>query len=255
MNEILKVVIVEDEALAAENLIMMLKHLESNIEIQAQIESVEDAIQWFEENETDLIFLDIHLADDLSFKIFEKVSPKAFIIFTTAYNEYALRAFKLNSIDYLLKPIDANELQKALEKFRKIHPKNPQIDFDQILKTFQNQQNTVFQKRFMVNTGEKVKSIATEKIAYFFAESRYTFLVDEDEKKYIIDYTLDKLEEILHPDNFFRINRHLIVAFGAILEMNHYNKGRVRINLKPNYKGDSLVSLSRVMAFKNWLNR
>jgi DNA-binding LytR/AlgR family response regulator len=250
-----QVLIIEDEPIAAENLASMLKKIDSNLHLKAQIDSVEDSITWLQVNTADLIFLDIHLADGLAFNIFEQVDVNIPIIFTTAYNQYAIKAFKLNSLDYLLKPIDENELRQAIEKFKKISPHFVQnFDLKSLLSSFQNQ-TVSYQKRFMVTAGEKVKSVLCEEIAYFLAEGRYIFLVCHDNRRYIIDYTLDKLEEMLDPDAFIRINRQFLVSFKAIKEMFSYPKGRIKINLTPPVKEEVIVSLSKAIEFKKWLNR
>lgn len=247
----LQVIIIEDEKPAADALERLLRQVHQPVEILAVIDSVEDAVSWLRQHRTGLIFLDIHLADGLSFNIFEQISLETPIIFTTAYNQYAIRAFKLNSIDYLLKPIDENELKKALEKFHKLQSQPP-VDWQSLIQSFQ--QKPIFQKRFMVTAGEKIKSIETDEIAYFYAEGRYIFFKTHDNRQYIVDYTLDNLENILDPDCFIRINRQFVVNRKAIKEMFSYPKGRVKIILQPAVKEDVIVSLGKSLEFKNWLN-
>jgi DNA-binding LytR/AlgR family response regulator len=232
----------------------LLHKIDRNLHLKAQIDSVEDAVVWLKTETADLIFLDIHLADGLGFQIFEQIEIEIPIIFTTAYNQYAIRAFKLNSLDYLLKPIDEQELRNALEKFKKLQNIASPLDYKNLLKILQNPAES-YQKRFMVTAGEKVKSIAVEEIAYFFAEGRYIFLNTYDNRKHIIDYTLDTLEEIMNPQHFFRVNRQFIVSFKAIKEMFSYPKGRVKIMLQPACSEEVIVSLSKAAEFKQWLNK
>ncbi|MCU0447761.1 MAG: LytTR family DNA-binding domain-containing protein [Microscillaceae bacterium] len=248
------ILIIEDEKVASDTLALLLLKIDRNLQIKAQIDSVEDAVAWLKSDSADLIFVDIHLADGLGFQIFEQVKVQAPLVFTTAYNQYAIRAFKLNSIDYLLKPIDEQELRNALDKFKKLQSSNAPIDYQNLLKLIQNPAET-YQKRFMVTAGEKVKSIAVEEVAYFYAEGRYIFLTTHDNRKYIIDYTLDNLAEVMNPEHFFRINRQMMVSFKSIKEMFSYPKGRVKIVLQPHYAEEVIVSLSKAVEFKQWLNR
>jgi len=248
----MKVIIIEDESYAAEKLERQLKTIDRNITILAKLESVEDAVDWLRNNSAELIFLDIHLGDALSFKIFEKVEVKTPIIFTTAYDQYAIQAFKLNSIDYLLKPVSKGDLQQALDKFSENQPNRQEVDYRQLLESLQQPD---FQKRFMVYTGDKIKTIPVEEVAYFFAEGKYCYLISTDKTEYLIDQTLDKLEALLNPDSFFRINRQFIVSLSSIDEMYTYPKGRVKMVLKPHNKKEAIVSVDRSPEFKKWLNR
>ncbi|MBX2842279.1 MAG: LytTR family DNA-binding domain-containing protein [Flammeovirgaceae bacterium] len=252
----MKVLIVEDEQLAADTLERMLLDLNSEIEILDKIDSVKKAVKWLSENEVDLLFLDIHLADGKSFSIFEKVDVKTPIIFTTAYDQYAIKAFKLNSIAYLLKPIDEEELEEALEKYENLKETSQGVDVASILKAI-DQKEASFQKRFMVTTGEKIRSILIEEVAYFMGEDKYLYLITKDNKKYIIDSTLTKLEYLLDPERFFRINRKFTISFDSIKEMVVYSKSRVKVELDPPapYNLEAIVSVDRSGSFKKWLNR
>ncbi len=248
----MRVVIIEDEAISANYLESIIKDYDPSIEIMQKIESVENAVIWLSMNKPDLIFLDIHLADDISFKIFEHVEVKTPIIFTTAYDKYAIKAFKLHSIDYLLKPIDKQELFQSIDKF-----KNLQHDFAADLKTLSDifiQQHSKYQERFLVSAGQKLKSIHIDDVAYFFAEQKVVFLMCKDGNQYIIDYTLDKLENTINPQQFFRINRAFIISFHAIQSMVSYSKSRVKIDLKPPINKEAIVSVERSGNFKQWLN-
>lgn len=250
------ILIVEDEHLAANRLQRMLKKIDPDIHILAILDTVKDAVSWLEENEADLIFLDIHLADGNSFGIFDQVEVKTPIIFSTAYDQYAIKAFKLNSIDYLLKPIDKEELEAAIDKFKetKLAGETGNIDVKALVQAMQGQQNS-FQKRFIVTSGEKIKSVKIEDVAYFFGQQKYVFLITKDNRRHIIDYTLGKLEEMLDPEQFFRINRQFIIGFDAIKNMFSYSKSRIKIELDPPGEMDAIVSIDKSKRFKEWLNR
>lgn len=249
----MKTVIIEDERLAADNLAQLLQEIDSSIEVVAVLDSVKRATEWLTANNPDLIFLDIHLADDISFKIFEAVEVKAPIIFVTAYDNYAIQAFKLNSIDYLLKPIDKGELKQAIRKYNGIGT----ISTDAVMQLLQQIKAPApeYQKRFMVTTGQKIKSVEVDDAAYFYAEDRFVYMVSKAGEKYIIDFTLDKLEGLLNPAQFFRINRGQLVSFGAIKNMYSYTKSRIKIEVNPPASFDTIVSIDRSGAFKKWLNR
>lgn len=250
----MKVVIIEDEKPAADNLSKMLSSIDKNIEIEAILESVKSAIHWFQSHDDpDLIFLDVHLADDICFKIFEAVTPNSPIIFTTAYDQYALRAFKLSSIDYLLKPIDFDELQKGLDKLEALRV-NPSMDIERIVDAFSNPKKD-FQKRFMVTAGERIKSVLVTDVAYFLGRDKYVYLITHANDRYLIDHTLAQLEELVDPFEFFRINRQFLIGFTSITNMYAYSRGRVKVDLSPNCKEDTIVSIDRSGTFKKWLNR
>ncbi|MFT7162683.1 MAG: DNA-binding LytR/AlgR family response regulator [Bacteroidia bacterium] len=250
-----RVLIIEDEFYAAQKLIRQLQNIDPEIEILDTLDSVDESVKWLKANEVDLIFLDIHLGDDLSFKIFERINVKTPIIFTTAYDQYAIKAFKLNSIDYLLKPVNKKELEKALEKFHEQKLQSQAFDYNQLLNSLQSEKNTSYQKRFMVYFGDRVKSIPVEEIAYFFAEGKYAYLISKDDKEYIVDYTLEKLEGLVNKDEFFRINRQFIIRIDSISEMIAYTKGRLKIELQPSCKKEAIVSIEKASEFKKWLNR
>ena len=254
----IKVVIIEDEKPAVSKLERLLSQMDDTFEVQAVMDTTRSAIKWLKDNTPDLIFLDVHLADGISFQIFEEVRVKTPIIFTTAYDQYAIRAFELNSIDYLLKPIRVDDLKRSLDKYKewkKVINKNP-MDFQVLLEAFKNNNSGIeYQKRFIVSSGEKVKSILIEQIAYFYAQQKYVFLITKDNKQYLIDYTLDRLDNVLNPLHFFRINRQFIISFDAIEEMYTYPKGRLKIKLKPESKAEAIVSINKAGDYKEWLNR
>jgi two-component system response regulator LytT len=247
-------IIIEDEKPAARLLQRKLEKL--NIQVGVMLHSVEEAIDWFSKNEhPDLIFLDIQLSDGLSFEIFEKVEIKSAIIFTTAYDEYALRAFKLNSIDYLLKPIDEDDLEIAVTKFKERLPKKEtlQLDFEQIKRMLSNPFEKNFKKRFTVKIGQHLKVISTDEIECFFSENKGTYLHTNDNRNYLIETTLELLEQELDPKDFFRVSRKFIIPLNAIKEIVLYSNSRLKVIL-PSYKDDEVVvSREKVSDFKEWL--
>jgi two-component system response regulator LytT len=250
--------IIEDEKPAARLLQRKVEKL--GVQVQTMLHSVEEAVQWFSKNEhPDLIFLDIQLSDGLSFEIFEKVEIKSAVIFTTAYDEYALRAFKLNSIDYLLKPIDEDDLEVAVAKFKSLLPKqelpiqNLAIDFEQIKKMLANPFEKNYKKRFTVKIGQHLKVISIEEIECFFSENKGTYIHTYDNRNYLIDVTLENLEQELDPKDFFRISRKFIIPMKAIKEIVLYSNSRLKVVL-PTYKEDEVVvSREKVTDFKTWI--
>ncbi|MFM2368675.1 MAG: hypothetical protein RL619_975 [Bacteroidota bacterium] len=247
-------IIIEDEKPAARLLQRKLEKL--NIQAGVMLHSVEESIDWFSKNEhPDLIFLDIQLSDGLSFEIFEKVAIKSAIIFTTAYDEYALRAFKLNSIDYLLKPIDEDDLEVAVSKFKMRLPKQEtiQLDFEQIKRMLINPFEKNHKKRFTIKIGQHLKVISTDEIECFFSENKGTYIHTFDNRNYLIESTLEVLEQELDPVDFFRINRKFIIPLKAIKEIVLYSNSRLKVIL-PSYTADEvIVSREKVSDFKNWI--
>ena len=250
----MKILIIEDEKVAANNLEKMLHKIDKRIFVQDKIDSIESAVKWLHINKTDLIFLDIHLADGLCFKIFEQIKIKTPVIFTTAYDQYAIKAFKVNSIDYLLKPIEIQELEQSLEKFKELNQvQNANtIDFDSLI-NFYNKK-IEYQERFIVRYAQKIKSIKTNDIAYFYVSNENVFLCTFDNKTYSIDYSLDKLENIINPKDFFRVNRQFIVNISSIENMYSLSKSRIKIEIKPKPDNEIIVSYSRMSEFRKWLN-
>ncbi|MDX6183376.1 LytTR family DNA-binding domain-containing protein [Flavobacterium sp. Fl-77] len=252
----MKTLIIEDEKPAARLLQRKLEKL--NIAVETMLHSVEESVDWFTKNEhPDLIFLDIQLSDGLSFEIFEKIDIKSAIIFTTAYDEYALKAFKLNSIDYLLKPIDEDDLEVAVIKFKERLPKvdstNLQLDFEQIRKMLSNPFEKNYKKRFTVKIGQHLKVITTDEIECFFSENKGTYIHTFDNRNYLIDSTLEILEQELDMKDFFRVSRKFIIPLPAIKEIQSYTNSRLKVIL-PTYKEDEvIVSREKVQDFKSWL--
>ena len=249
------IIIIEDEKPAARLLQRKLEKL--NMEVGVMLHSVEESIEWFSNNEhPDLIFLDIQLSDGLSFEIFEKIEIKSAIIFTTAYDEYALRAFKLNSIDYLLKPIDEDDLEIAIVKFKDRLPKKEklQIDFEEIKKMLSNPFEKNHKKRFTVKIGQHLKVIFTEEIECFFSENKGTYIHTFDNRNYLIETTLEVLEQELDPSTFYRVSRKFIIPMKAIKEIIVYSNSRLKVIL-PSYTTDEvIVSREKVSDFKNWIS-
>lgn len=259
----MKIIIIEDEELAAEGLMMSLKKVEKNCEIIAVLDSVKSAIAWFENNPTpDLAFFDIQLADGMSFEIFEKTAVKCPVIFTTAYDEYALRAFKVNSIDYLLKPIGVSDLSKAFEKWHLLKGNQPPQYFDdvamrQMMQMMAQRISTPqYKTRFMVKIGEHLQTIEADDIDFLFSENKTVWLHHKKGRKYIVDYTLDQLDDLLEPERFFRINRQFITAISSIKDVISYSNSRLKIVLNNPYsQEDILMSREKVEAFKLWFGK
>lgn len=248
----LKAAIIEDEKPASDYLVAVLKKTAPDVIVVKSIDNVKSAVQWLAENQVDLIFLDIHLGDDIGFSIFEKLKITTPVIFTTAYNQYAIRAFKLNSVDYLLKPFSEEDLVHALEKFRS-QKTNPVVDFSALLEAMNKKPD--YQERFMVISGQKIKSILIGQVAYFVSEGRYVKLVTKTNEKYLLDQSLESVSHKVDPIFFFRINRQMIVGFDAIMQMVVWSKSRIKLELKPAAEADVVVSIDNSGEFKKWLNR
>ena len=250
----MNVIIIEDEKPSARRLQRMLMGLGLNAE--TMLHSVEEAVEWFQNNHhPDLIFLDIQLSDGLSFEIFEQVTIKSAIIFTTAYDEYALKAFKLNSIDYLLKPIDDEELAKAVNKYNsRIQPiQAVTLDFNDIKKLLVNPLDRDYKKRFSVKVGQHLRLISSDDIECFYSENKGTYLYTIDGRNYLLDTTLEQLENELDPKTFFRINRKFFVNINAIKDMVSYTNSRLQIKLNSYSEQEVIVARERVKQFKDWL--
>jgi len=251
----IRILLVEDEESAARRLQKMVNEIMPDAEVVSSLDSIAGAVEWLNNNTLpNLVIMDIHLADGSSFEIFKQVNIDCPVIFTTAYDQYALEAFKVNSIDYLLKPIKKEELEKALLKFQKLYPDHPPapINIDKLLSSLQAGK-AEYKGRFINRYGQHMKTIQSSDIAYFYTENRISFAVLKDGKRYPVDFNLDQLEQSLHPKNFFRINRQFIIAYSAITEMHTYSKSRVLVQLNPPTKENTIVSTERSAAFKSWL--
>jgi len=250
----MKVVIVEDEQLSADYLKNILKRIDSTIEVVSIIDSVKKSIEIFEKGiEADLLFVDIHLADGVSFDIFNQIDIEIPIIFTTAYDEYALKAFKLNSIDYLLKPIGIDDLKKALDKYSKLTQPHNKSQISELSELY-NQLNKSFKNRFMVKIGETIIPVKTEEIHHFISEDGVVLLSTHQNKRYAIDYNLDQLETMVDPNLFFRINRKVIIHLNSIQKVGSYFNSRLKIHAEKIEEEACIVSRDRVNDFKKWLD-
>lgn len=250
----MNVIIIEDEKPSARRLQRMLKSLD--VEAETMLHSVEESLEWFQNNEhPDLIFLDIQLSDGLSFEIFETLDINSAVIFTTAYDEYALQAFKLNSIDYLLKPIDDDDLRNAVNKFKGRTPQKQAVtlDFNDIKKLLVNPIEREYKKRFSVKVGQHLKLINIEDIECIYSENKGTYAYTNEGRNYLLDLTLDQLEEELEPDVFFRVSRKFYVNINAIKDIISYTNSRLQIKLNHYNEQDIIVARERVKDFKNWL--
>lgn len=248
--------IIEDEKVAAERLQNLILEYNNSINILDVIQSVQNAVKWFNVNEApDLVFMDIQLADGLSFEIFEQTFVDCPVIFTTAYDEYALKAFKVNSIDYLLKPITSEDLRKAINSFEdspyyKKNRTEPQV-FDKVLKVLTND----YKSKFVVKVGEHIRVFPIEKINCFFSMEKATFLQNVEGRDYAINYSLDQLVELLDPAKFFRISRKYLIHSEAIADIKVYSNSRLKVKLSSGENDDLIVSRDRVNEFKAWLER
>jgi DNA-binding LytR/AlgR family response regulator len=247
----MKAVIVEDERLASKRLEYLLNIVEPGIEVLKILESVDDAVNWFSQNpKPDLIFMDIQLDDGISFEIFDAIKIDCPVIFTTAYNEYAIRAFKVNSVDYLLKPIEQEALEKAIQKFKKLFAEH--YDFEEKIAKVFGQISAKYKSRFFVKVGIRYQSIPVENICCFFVEERNTFLKTKQDKTYDLDYSLEHLQNILDPSLFFRINRNYLVSINYIDDIIGYSTNRLKLKMG---KTELIVSREKVAEFKFWMDR
>lgn len=246
-----RIVIIEDEQLAAERLIMLLKQYDPAIEIVKHLYSVEESIQWLNTNaHPDLLFLDIQLADGFCFDIFKQVEYRKPIVFTTAYNEYALDAFQLCSIDYLLKPVTAEALAKAMQKFVQLQSNFAAGNYDQLSNLFDS---ASFKSRFLAKAGQRMFFVETSEVQYFQADDKIVYLVDKEGNKLMVDYTLERLEGLLNPKEFFRLNRQYIARYSSIAQIKPYVNSRLKLLLRNGSKTEEVVlSRERVHEFKTW---
>ena len=250
----IKVVIIEDETFAAEALENMILELRPEMKVLAHLSSVEESAEWFQKNRhPDLIFCDIHLLDGSSFEIFNAVEVKVPVIFITAYNEYAIKAFKVNSIDYLLKPINKEELQAAIEKFESLQQDGIGDQIENLKALLQQNSQREKRSRFMVKSGQSIKVIPAEEVAYFLAEEGIVLLVNFNGKRFAVNYSLDELEKQLDTHRFFRANRQIIVSIDAVEKAESYFKGRLLLQTNPRTTEDQVISSSKAGSFKEWL--
>jgi DNA-binding LytR/AlgR family response regulator len=253
----MKILIIEDELQAAQRLETLVQELVPGSEIVGKIDTVKKAVQWFKTNESpDLVLMDIQLADGISFQIFEQSEVKAPVIFTTAFDAYALKAFKVNSIDYILKPVDKDELRAAMQKLeaRVQSATGTKQLLDNIEQAVQ-MLTKKFRTRFVIKVGEHLRTIEVDQIRYFYSQDKATFCVTTENRNFILDYTLEQIEEMLNPDEFYRINRKYFVRSSAIQDIISYTNSRLRLVLKGSEDGDIIVARERVQHFREWLDR
>jgi DNA-binding LytR/AlgR family response regulator len=258
----MKILIVEDEDLAIKKLKKTLFSVDESATVVGEADSIKGTVNWLQSNPApDLILMDIELADGQSFEIFNHVEVKSPVIFITSYDEYALKAFKVNSVDYLLKPVQKEDLTAALEKFRqmkKIYHTEPEssISIDVLVKQLQQKlQTKEYRKRFLVKHGQKLVSVEVDEIAYFFSDGRLNFFKTYDNRKFVVDYTMDELNDMLDPDKYFRISRSFFIAVNSVGQIHDYFGNRLLLNLKPETDKEAIVSREKVTDFKNWLGK
>lgn len=252
----MKVIIIEDEIPAANRLSKLLHSISDEIDIVKKLDSVASAVTYFQSAPpADLIFMDIQLADSLSFDIFTQVQIKTPVIFTTAFDQYTLKAFKVNSIDYLLKPIDENELNAAVEKYRELYYKKQHDFSEKLLKLVQDVNTVKYKERLLIKRGQQLSYIKTDATAFCYADGKLCYAVDFSNNKFLVESNLSQLEEQLQPNKFYRINRHLLVNIEAIKKVHTWLGGRLKLELMPTTTAETVVSRERVNGFKDWLGQ
>ena len=251
----MRVLIIEDEVIAAERLQEMILKVIPEVTILGLLDSISSAVDWFGKNEgPDLAFFDIQLADGLSFEIFEQADVSCPVIFTTAYDEYALRAFKVNSIDYLLKPIDHDELKTAIDKYRSIHATTEEApmssqNIDNVLRLLTRQ----YKSRFVVKVGEHIRSISTDDIICFYSMAKASYIQTSEDRHYVMDHSLEQVEALVDPAHFFRVNRKFIIHLESISDIISYSNSRLKVILKKPTEEEIIVAREKVKDFKSWL--
>jgi len=254
----MNVIIIEDEHLTAERIRILLEGIDPDLKVTAILDSVKVAVQWLRQHKVpDLIFMDIQLADGLSFEIFDQVKVICPVIFLTAYQEYAIKAFKVNSVDYLLKPVTEQDMKTALNKYKQffIHHQSPPAIESELLKSIKQMINKSYKSRFMVRISDRIKSVDVDNILYFYSLQKGTYLHTTDNRNYVVDYTLEALAEILDPFIFHRINRRYIITHRAIREMITLSGSKLKIALINSDENNIYISRDRLPAFKAWLDK
>lgn len=260
----MKILIVEDEELAVKKLKRTLGAVDQDAEVVGETDSIKSTVNWLQENTApDLILMDIELADGQSFEVFNHVPVNSPVIFITSYDEYALKAFKVNSVDYLLKPVQKEDLQAALEKYRSLkqvyagtEKPSGSIDMEALVKELQQKlHNKEFRKRFLVKLGQKLVSVDVDDIAYFFSDGRLNFFKTNDNKKFVVDYTMDELNQMLDPEKFFRISRSFFISVKSVSQIHDYFGNRLLLYLQPETEKEAIVSREKVTEFKTWLGK
>lgn len=257
----MKILIIEDEELAVKKLQKTLQSVDKDAEVIGTTDCISTSVEWLKGNPApDLILMDIELLDGQSFEIFNRVEVKSPVIFTTSYDEYALKAFKVNSVDYLLKPVQKEDLAAALDKYRKMYntaaPSSSLINMESLVKELQQKlQPKEFRKRFLVKNAQKLVSVEVEDIAYFYSDGRLNFFKTKDNRKFIVDYTMDELEDMLDPEAYFRISRSFYVSIGSVDQIHDYFGNRLLLYLKPAVDKEAIVSREKVTDFKKWMGK
>jgi len=254
----MNILIVEDEELAVKKLQKTLAGVDSSAAVVGVTDSIQGTVDWLQNNNNaDLILMDIELADGQSFEVFNQVEVRAPVIFTTSYDEYALKAFKVNSVDYLLKPVQTEDLQAALNKYKKLAgERKPDFQLESLMKQLQQQlQPKEYRKRFLVKLAQKLVSVDVDEISYFYSDGRLNFFKTSDNKKFVVDYTMEELEDMLDPAKFFRISRSFYVSIEAIEKIDDYFGNRLILQLKPAVDKEALVSREKVSDFKKWMGK
>jgi two-component system, LytTR family, response regulator LytT len=256
----MKILIVEDEELAVKKLQKTLLSIDKMVEVVGVTDSIQSTVDYLNSNPSpDLILMDIELADGQSFEIFNLVNVKGPVIFITSYDEYALKAFKVNSVDYLLKPVQKEELEAALNKYKMLKGSDTtsgSSDLNTLIKELQNKlQPKEYRKRFLVKQAQKLVSVEVDDIAYFYSDGRLNFFKTNDNRKFVVDYTMDELSEMLDPDKYFRISRSFYVSIDCIDQIHDYFGNRLLLHLKPAVDKEALVSREKVMDFKKWMGK
>ena len=252
----MQVLIIEDEAPAANRLTVLLQRISNEINVVQKLDSVEAAVNYLQSaSNIDLIFMDIQLADGLSFDIFQRTTVTTPVIFTTAFDQYTLKAFKVNSIDYLLKPIDEAELNCAVDKYRRFYYKKDDDFSEKIIKLMREMNTTAYTERLLIKRGQQLSYLKTATTAYCYADGKLCYAVDFDSNKYLLETNLSQLEEQLHPAKFYRINRTLLVNIESIMKVHTWLGGRLKLELSLKAHAETVVSRERVSGFKNWLGK
>lgn len=255
----MRILIVEDETLAAKRIRKMVEEQEPDAEIVGITDSIESTVNFLNSQvQPDVILMDIELADGQSFEIFNRTEVKSTIIFTTAYDEYALRAFKVNSVDYLLKPVAADDLERAFSKLKNRNfetESSPgiKLDMETIVSALRSKEKNVFKKRFLVKQGQRLIPVDVAEIAFFYTEDKVSFIRSFNDQRYMVDFSLDELEELLDPEHFFRANRQFIISPKSLDGIHHHFNGKLKINLRPVAGDEVFVSRERAADFKKWL--
>jgi DNA-binding LytR/AlgR family response regulator len=255
----MKVLIIEDEQLGVERLTKHLKTIDPEIEIVGSAGSIKSSVQWLQTNtQPDVILMDIELSDGQSFDIFNHVDVKSTVIFTTSYDEYALKAFKVNSIDYLLKPVRKEDLKSSLDKYANLKKQfntSPTYSIETLVSELKAQNNKNYRSRFLVKQGQKLVSIETSDIAYFYADGRLCYFRTWDKQKYVVDYNMDELETMLDPQQYYRANRGFIICIKSVAQIHTYFNGKLKLDLTPATDKEVLVSREKAMEFKEWMGK